>query len=96
MCLDNFSTEAFKPGSRLYLSKITTKDLNTLNLPWKASPAPLYRGPRVGLTLNRYDEYKPAYWLRDYRFVAYPEKHKKMAAFVQLGMMGSNHQMSID
>jgi hypothetical protein len=41
----------------------------------------------VGLTLNRYDEYKPAYWMRDYRFVAYPEKHKKMAAFVQLGMM---------
>jgi hypothetical protein len=94
--LDNFSTDAFKLGSRLYLSKITTKDLNTLNLPWKASPAPLYRGPRVGLTLNRYDEHKPAYWLRDYRFVAYPEKHKKMAAFVQLGMMGSNHQMSID
>jgi hypothetical protein len=96
--LDNFSTDAFTPGSRLYLSKITPKDLNTLQLPWKQgdTQTPLYRGPRVGLTLNRYDEYKPAYWMRDYRFVAYPEKHKKMAAFVQLGMMGSNHGLNVD
>ena len=96
--LDSFSTDAFTPGSRLYLSKITPKDLNTLNITWKqgTTAAPLYRGPRVGLTLNRYDEYKPAYWMRDYRFVAYPEKHKKMAAFVQLGMMGSNHTLTVD
>ncbi len=94
--LDNFSTNAFTPGSRLFLSKITAKDLNTLSLPWVHSPTPLYRGPRVGLTLNRYDEHKSAYWLRDYRFVAYPERHKKMAAFVQLGMLGSNHALSVD
>ena len=95
--LDNFTTDAFTAGSRLYLSKITPKDLNTLNLSWKAGggASPLFRGPRVGLTLNRYDQYKPAYWLRDYRFVAYPEKHKKMAAFVQLGMMGSNHRLTV-
>jgi hypothetical protein len=93
--LDNFTTEAFVTGSRLYLSKITPKDLNTLNISWKTKPTPLYRGPRVGLTLNRYDQHKPAYWLRDYRFVAYPEKNKKMAAFVQLGMMGSNHLLNV-
>ncbi len=87
MILDNFTTDAFTPGTRLFLSPITAKDLNTLSLPWKtngaaAAATTLYRGPRVGLTLNRYDEHKPAYWMRDYRFVAYPEKNKKMAALV--------------
>jgi hypothetical protein len=42
--LDNFLTDAFTPGSRLYLSKITPKDINTFKLPWKqgGTPTPLY------------------------------------------------------
>ena len=48
----------------------------------------------MGLTLKRFDEHKPRYWLRDYRFVAYPERHRKMQILVMLGMMGASHRLS--
>ena len=76
--LDNFSTDSFTPGSRLYLSPIEGEKTLTLN--WKKSAAdksPIYRGPRVGLTLKRFDEHKCRFWMSDYRFVVYPEKNKK-------------------
>jgi hypothetical protein len=33
--------------------------------------------------------------MSDYRFVVYPEKHKKMQALVILGMLGANHRLSV-
>jgi hypothetical protein len=64
-------------------------------MPWTLNRTVLYRGPRVGLTLKRYDQYKPRYWLHDYRFVAYPERHRKMQIFVLLGMLGASHRMTV-
>ena len=93
--LDNFTTDSFKVGSRLYLSRISEEDKANFKLPWAASRTPLFRGPRVGLTLKRYDEFKPRFWLRDYRFVAYPERHRKMQFFVMLGMMGASHRLAL-
>ena len=92
--LDNFSTDAFKEGTRLFLSRISDSDRATLKLPWLPARTPLYRGPRVGLTLKRFDEHKVRYWLRDYRFVAYPERHRKMQILVMLGMLGASHRLS--
>jgi hypothetical protein len=90
--LDNFTTDAFTEGSRLFLSRISEEDLKKFNLDWKKSPqgkSPLYRGPRVGLTLKRFDEHKCNFWMKDYRFVVYPEKHRKQQILVMLGMLGN-------
>lgn len=43
--------------------------------------------PRVGLTLNRLDENKPAFWMADYRHLIYPEYHSKMKDFIILSMI---------
>jgi hypothetical protein len=54
--LDNFSTDSFASGSRLYLSHIEAD--KSLSLHWKKTTSdrsPVYRGPRVGLTLKRFD-----------------------------------------
>jgi hypothetical protein len=64
-------------------------------MPWVKARSSLYRGPRVGLTLKRFDNHKPRFWLRDYRFVAYPERHRKMQILVMLGMLGYTHSLSL-
>ena len=50
---------------------------------------PVYCGPRVGLTLKKYDEHKDHFWMRDYRYVIFPEKHRKQQCLVILGMLKS-------
>jgi hypothetical protein len=43
--------------------------------------------PRVGLTLKRLDEHRPAFWMADYRHLSYPEFHSKMKDFIILSMI---------
>ena len=93
MVVDNFTTKAFEIGSRLYLSHLSLEKDPAFNYR-KATRSPVYRGPRVGLTLNRFDEYKCRFWMADYRFVVYPEKHRKQQALVILGMLGNTHALS--
>ena len=37
--------------------------------------------------MKRFDLHKCRFWMSDYRFVVYPERHKKMQALVILGML---------
>jgi hypothetical protein len=50
----------------------------------------LVNTPRVGLTLNKLDEHRPAFWLADYRFVSHPELHQKMKDFIILNLVSQN------
>jgi hypothetical protein len=43
--------------------------------------------PRVGLTLKRLDEHRPAFWMADYRHLIFPEFHSKMKDFIILSMI---------
>ena len=43
--------------------------------------------PRVGLTLKRLDEYRPGFWMADYRHLTFPEFHSKMKDFIILSMI---------
>lgn len=88
--LDRFTTQAFSTESRLYLSPLPT-DLSGLD--WPKSRSMVHRGPRVGLTLKRFDEHKTRFWMSDYRFVVYPERHRKMQALVILGMLGAGRSV---
>ena len=90
-----FSTDAFAAPllSLKALSDHTKEELALLkhDIPTKST---LYRGPRVGLTLKRFDEHKCRFWMKDYRFVCYPERHRKMQILVMLGMLGHTHAMT--
>jgi hypothetical protein len=77
-----FTTDAFSPTNLHYLAPLST--IPTL----KYEQRPIFRGPRVGLTLKRFDEYKPQFWMAEYRYVVHPEKHRKQQILVMLGMMG--------
>lgn len=48
---------------------------------------PITQTPRVGLTLKRLDENKPAFWMADYRHLIYPEYHQKMKDLIILSMI---------
>lgn len=56
---EDFSWNAFNPESRLYLREASEKFKTRI-----------LRAPRVGLTLNKYDEFKETYWMSDYRFAS--------------------------
>jgi hypothetical protein len=78
-----FSTicDAFDQNSILHLLPLKGKKQETqIELPKRE----IVCCPRVGLTLKKIDEHKPAFWLADYRFVIYPEFHAKMKDFVIL------------
>lgn len=47
----------------------------------------LWKCPRVGLTLKKYDEYKEKFWMADYRYLVFPEKNKKFSCFTILSMI---------
>ena len=84
--LKDFSTDAFlKADSRLRLSHIDEKE-NEICKPFMSSKK-LWTCPRVGLTLKRFDEHKPKFWMKDYRFIIFPDKNKKMNAFTVLSMI---------
>lgn len=51
------------------------------------TPLKLYKCPRVGLTLKRYDLEKLKYWMADYRFLTFPHLHKKFANFIHMSMI---------
>ena len=53
----------------------------------KMSKREVVETPRVGLTLKRLDEHRPAYWLADYRHLVFPEFHSKMKDFIILSMI---------
>merc|ERR1712166_426835 len=68
VAMDSFNLDAFDTESNFHL--ITSNVI----LPEKK----ILKSPRVGLSLKRLDDNKPAYWLADYRMLTYPELHHKM------------------
>jgi hypothetical protein len=76
--LPGFSTDALAPTSNLLsLKAIREHTDEELKLLSNDIPTTLYRGPRVGLTLKRFDEHKCRFWMSDYRFVTQPHLNKK-------------------
>lgn len=51
------------------------------------APREVVKSPRVGLTLKKLDDKKPAFWLADYRSLSHPEFHSKMKDFILLSMI---------
>jgi hypothetical protein len=92
--LPGFSTNAFSESNLHYLLPVT-KLPTSLSVPWAALGSPLWKGPRVGLTLNKYDDHKPRFWMAEYRYVVYPEKHRKQQILIMLGMFGPKHKLSL-
>ncbi|CDW73217.1 UNKNOWN [Stylonychia lemnae] len=89
--LDNFKLDAFEKGSRLYLSHLNDSENEVYRKNFE--PLKVWRCPRVGLTLKRFDEHKCKFWMADYRFLIFPEKHKKMNNFIIMSML--KEKMSI-
>ena len=83
--LKNFDWDASNKESVLYLGNVEEEPESVQKL---MSEKKAWSGPRVGLTLKKYDEHKEYFWMRDYRYVIYPEKHRKMQQLVILGMLG--------
>ena len=84
--LSTFSTtcDAFDQGSIVHLMPLNGKTtIQASYLPKRE----LVSCPRVGLTLKKYDDHKPEYWLADYRFLIYPEFHAKMKDFIILSLI---------
>ena len=51
----------------------------------------LVTSPRVGLTLNKYDEEKEKYVMADYRFLTYPELCKKQNTLILASLIGRGY-----
>lgn len=83
--LQGFKLEALEKNSRLNLTHKSEKE----NEPFLKhfDNLKVWRCPRVGLTLKRFDEPKCRFWMADYRFLIYPEKHKKMNNFIIMSML---------
>jgi len=96
--LPGFSTDALNPASKLLwlkpLADHTEEELKLLShdIPTFST---LYRGPRVGLTLKRFDEHKCRFWMSDYRFLIYPHLNKKQSCLIILGMLGHTHNLTV-
>eukprot|EP00347_Sterkiella_histriomuscorum_P006968 403350754 len=83
--LDGFNLDALTKNTRLYLSHLEDEE----NKPFQKllQTLKVYKCPRVGLTLKRFDEQKCEYWMADYRFLTYPHLHKKYANFIHMCML---------
>jgi hypothetical protein len=81
---EKFSLGAFDKDSLLYLTDLEDEDKVSLG---DYKEKVLRKGPRVGLTLKKFDELKPRFWLKDYRFCIYPELHSKQQCLFNLGLI---------